>query len=342
MPEQPGPQGAPTSAIGATPPRTMRAAVIDALGPADRLHLADVPLPVRVSDEIVVRVAAAGVNPIDAKTRAGRGTSAAITGFPQVLGLDFSGIVESVPYTGHPLQPGDAVYGMGRFPRGSGSYAEYLTVSSLSVTPKPATLSHIEAAAVPLAALTAWGMVVDLAKAHQGQRVLVHAGAGGVGHFAVQFARFFGAHVTATGSADNADFLRELGADAVIDYRAQRFDEVLSGQDVVIDLIGNVHDDTGTRSLDVLRPGGLLVNAPTGSWPSMAADAAARGIRATGFSVSPDARALAVITRLIEQGQVRPHVQRVFALADAAEAHRVQEAGHVRGKLVLSVDDALA
>lgn len=331
-------QGAPARA---TPSGMMRAAVIDALGPAELLHLAEVARPLRISDEVTVRVAAAAVNPIDAKTRAGRGTSAAITSFPQVLGQDFSGVIEAVPYAGHPLQPGDAVYGMGRFPRGAGSYAEFITVSSMSVTAKPATLSHIEAAAVPLAALTAWGMVVDLAKAHQGQRMLVHAGAGGVGHFAVQFARFFGAHVTATASAGNAEFLRGLGADAVIDYRAERFEEVLSGQDVVIDLIGNVHDDTGSRSLGVLRPGGLLVNAPTGSWPGMAEEAQARGIRATGFSVSPDARTLAAITRLIEQGQVRPHIDRVFGLADAAEAHRVQESGHVRGKLVLSVDDSL-
>lgn len=325
-------------APSASVPATMRAAVIDELGGAELLHLAEVPVPVRVSDEVLVRVVAAAVNPIDVKTRAGRGVAAAIPSFPQVLGYDFAGVIEAVPYASHPLQPGDSVYGMGRFPRGAGSYAEFITVSSMSVAPKPATLTFAESAAVPLAALTAWGMVVEIATAHQGQRMLVHAGAGGVGHFAVQFARFFGAHVTATCSAENADFVRGLGADAVIDYRTERFEDVVSDLDVVIDLIGNVHSDTGIRSLDVLRPGGLLVNAPTGSWPSMAADAAARGIRATGYSVSPDARALAVITRLIEQGQVRPHLDQVFELADAAEAHRVQEAGHVRGKLVLRVD----
>lgn len=339
MTHEPAPHTAPTPT--GSVPTTMRAAVIDELGGPELLHVADVPVPVRISDEVLVRVVAAAVNPIDVKTRAGRGVSAAIPGFPQVLGYDFAGIIEAVPYTSHPLQPGDAVYGMGRFPRGAGSYAEYLTVSSMSVAPKPATLSFAEAAAVPLAALTAWGMVVELAKAHQGQRMLVHAGAGGVGHFAVQFARFFGAHVTATCSADNAEFVRGLGADEVIDYRTQRFEDVVSDVDVVIDLIGNVHADTGIRSLEVLRPGGLLVNAPTGSWPTLAADAAARGIRATGYNVSPDARTLAVITRLIEQGQVRPHVDHVFELADAAEAHRVQEAGHVRGKLVLRVDGSL-
>ncbi|SDT34530.1 NADP-dependent oxidoreductase [Microterricola viridarii] len=320
---------------------TMRAAVIDRLGEADELHLAETARPLRISDEVLVRVVAAGVNPIDVKTRAGRGTSAAIESFPTVLGLDFAGVVEQVPYAAHPLQPGDAVFGMGRYPRGGGSYAEYIAVSSMSVLSKPAALSFAEAAALPVAALTAWGMVVELGKAHQGQRVLVHAGAGGVGHFAVQFARFFGAHVTATGSAGNAEFLRGLGAHEVIDYRSERFEERVRDIDVVIDLIGNVHADTGTRSLDVLRPGGLLVNAPTGSWPSMAADAAARGIRATGYNIAPDARTLGVIGRLIEQGQVRPHIERVFPLAEAAEAHRLQETGHVRGKLVLRVDETL-
>ncbi|MFC6354555.1 NADP-dependent oxidoreductase [Luethyella okanaganae] len=316
---------------------TMRALVIDRTGDPDELHIAEVPRPLLIGDEVLVRVAAAGVNPIDAKTRAGRGVSAAIERFPCVLGNDFSGVVEAVPYSDHPLQPGTAVYGMGRVPRLSGSFAEFVSVSSMSIARKPANLGHVEAAAVPVAALTAWGMVVHLAKAHAGQRMLVHAGSGGVGHFAVQFARFFGAQVVATGSARNADFLRELGAVDVIDYSTQRFEDAVEGMDVVIDLIGNVADDTGTRSLEVLRPGGLLVNAPTGSWPTMAEDAAARGIRATGFNVSPDARTLGIITRIIESGDVRVHVDRVLDLAEGADAHRAIEDGHVRGKLVLRV-----
>lgn len=140
-------------------------------------------------------------------------------------------------------------------PRYSGSYAEYVSVPSVSIARKPSTLSHVEAAGVPLAALTAWGMVVELAKAHEGQRILIHAGSGGVGHFAVQFAAYFGASVIATGSTRNLQWLRELGAAQVIDHTAERFDELLSGVDVVIDLVGNVHDDTGSRSLRVLRPG---------------------------------------------------------------------------------------
>jgi NADPH:quinone reductase-like Zn-dependent oxidoreductase len=318
---------------------TMRALVIDRTGDADELHLADVPRPRRISDEVLVRVVAAGVNPIDVKTRGGRGVSAAITSYPAVLGNDFAGVVEAVPYAAHPLQPGDRVYGMGRVPRTGGSYAEYLSVSSMSLAPMPASLGFVEAAGVPLAALTAWGAVIDVARAHDRQRMLIHAGSGGVGHFAVQFAAYFGAEVTATCSGRNVEFVRSLGARHVIDHGSDRFEDVAGEQDVVIDLIGNVADGTGSRSLEVLRPGGLVVNVPTGSWPTMAEEAAARGLRATGYSVSPDARTLAVITRLIDDGSVRVHVERELPLADGAEAHRMLEDGHVRGKVVLRVAD---
>ncbi len=315
----------------------MRALVIDRTGGPEELHLAEIPVPIRVSDEVLVRVVVAGVNPTDAKTRSGRGVAAAIPGFPVVLGADFAGVVEAVPYTAHPLQPGDRVYGMGRVPRVGGSYAELMAVSSLSVTRMPASLDFARAAAIPLAALTAWGAVVDTARVHDGQRVLVHAGAGGVGHFAVQFANYFGANVTATCSPRNADFVRGLGADRVVDYTTERFEEVAAGQDVVIDLIGNAKDDIGTRSLDALRPGGLIVSVPTGAWPSMAEEAGARGIRSTGYSVAPDARTLSVITRLIDDGALRVHVDRELPLADGAEAHRLLEDGHIRGKVVLRV-----
>jgi len=317
----------------------MRAMTMTRAGGPDVLALADVERPVRVNAELLVRVVAAGVNPIDAKTRGGKGAFGGIRSFPVVLGNDFSGIVEEAPYESHPLQPGTEVYGMGMVPRMPGAYAEYLTVTALSVVRKPANLSHVEAAAVPLAALTAWGMVVETARAHEGQRMLIHAGAGGVGHFAVQFAAYFGAHVIATGSARNASWLRQLGATEVVDYTSERFEEVLEPVDAVIDLIGNVADDTGSRSLRALRPGGIIVNGPTGSWPTMVDEAAAAGVRATGFRVAPDGPTLAIVSRLLESGDVKVFVDRVFPLAEAAEAHRAIETGHTRGKIVLTVAD---
>ena len=318
---------------------TMRAILMNEAGDADVLHCGTADMPITVNSEFLVRVVAAGVNPIDAKTRAGRGVTPAIAAFPAILGNDFSGVVVSSPYEGHPIKVGDEVYGMTGFPRFGGSYADFVAVSSLSIARKPKALSHVEAAGVPLAALTAWGMVVEVAKAHEGQRILIHAGAGGVGHFAVQFARFFGAYVIATGSARNIGWLKELGANETVDYTSERFEEVIDTVDVVIDLIGNVHDDTGSRSISVVRHGGLIVNAPTGSWPTFLDEAAAAGLRATTYKVAADGVNLAVISRLLESGDVRVFVDQVFDMDKAADAHRSLETGHTRGKIVLKVSD---
>lgn len=318
---------------------TMRAVLMEAAGGPEVLECGTAPMPVNVNSEFLVRVVAAGVNPIDAKTRAGRGVTAAIASYPVVLGNDFSGVVVATPYEGHPIKIGDEVYGMTGFPRFGGSYAEYVAVSSLSVARKPKALSHVEAAGVPLAALTAWGMVVEVAKAHEGQRILIHAGAGGVGHFAVQFARFFGAHVIATGSTRNLAWLAELGANETVDYTSERFERVVDAVDVVIDLIGNVHDETGTRSLGVVRHGGLVINAPSGSWPTFIDDATAAGLRATTYKVAADGSNLAVVSRLLESGDVRVFVDQVFEMDAAADAHRALETGHTRGKIVLKVSD---
>jgi len=317
---------------------TMRAVVIESTGEPDVLNVSEIEQPAAANSEFLVKVIAAGVNPIDAKTRGGRGVSSFLD-YPAVLGNDFSGIVVSSPYEGHPIKPGDEVYGMSAVPRYSGSYAEFVTVPAMSLARKPKALSHVEAAAVPLAALTAWGMVVELAKAHEGQRILIHAGAGGVGHFAIQFARFFGAWVIATGSTRNLGWLTELGANEVIDYTTTRFEDVVTEVDVVIDLIGNVHDETGSRSLAVLRPGGLIVNAPSGSFDTLVDEATAAGVRSSHYKVSADGTTLAVISRLLESGDVRVFVDKVFPLEDAADAHRALETGHTRGKIVLTVSD---
>lgn len=323
----------------AVPPATMNAVVFDAPGGPDALRTASLPVPSPVISELLVRVVAAGINPIDAKTRSGAGVSAQLPAYPSTLGFDFSGIVVKSPYEAHPLAPGTPVFGMAAFPRSGGTYAEYAVVPSLSVARKPASLSHVEAAGVPLAALTAWGLVVETAHAHEGQRILIHAGSGGVGHFAVQFAAYFGAHVTATASGRNASWLRELGAAVVIDHTTTRFEEVVAEVDVVIDLVGNAYAQTGSRSLTVLRPGGLYVVVPTGSWPDFADAAGAAGVRATSYKVIPDGGSLATIARLLDSGAVQVYIDRVFDLGDAASAHRMLEEGHTRGKIVLRVSD---
>jgi NADPH:quinone reductase-like Zn-dependent oxidoreductase len=316
---------------------TMRAMTMTEPGSPDVLKMAVIERPTRISSEVLVKVIAAGVNPIDITTRTGTGAFGGALTMPIVLGNDFSGIVVEAAYAAHALQPGMEVYGMGMVPRLSGAYAEYVSVQALSLVHKPSRLSHVEAAAVPLAALTAWGMVVETAKAHEGQRMLIHAGAGGVGHFAVQFAAYFGAHVIATGSTRNLSWLRELGASEVIDHSTTRFEDAAAAVDVVIDLVGNAIDDTSSRSLAVLRPGGLIVSAPDGSWPRMVEEAEVAGVRATGFQVAPDGSTLAIISRLLESGDVKVFVDRVFDLERAADAHRHIEEGHTRGKIVLKV-----
>ncbi|MBP2437160.1 NADP-dependent oxidoreductase [Microbacterium amylolyticum] len=322
---------------GQSIPPTMRAVVFDEPGAASVMRIATVPVPVPVMDEVLIRVTAAGINPIDAKTRAGRGVSAHLSALPGTLGFDVAGVVVKTPYELHPLPVGTRVFGMVAYPRTPGSYAEYAIASTSSLAVIPDSMSDTDAAAVPLAALTAWQAVVDIALAHQGSRILVHAGAGGVGHLAVQFARHMGAHVTATASGANVSWLRELGADVVIDYSTTRFEEVIGTVDIVIDLVGNVTERTGSRSLQVLRQGGLLVQVPTGSWPEYAAEAAEARVRATSMKVIPDGQTLATIGRLLAEGNVRINVSQVFPLADARRAHAVLEEGHTRGKLVLSM-----
>ena len=315
----------------------MRAMVIDGPGAPEALVERELPIPVPAIGEALVRVAAAGVNHIDAKTRAGRGSAALIRQYPAVLGVDFCGTVERPAFDTHPLQPGDAVYGMVAVPRLSGSFAEYLTVPVVAIARAPRSLTPVQAAAVPCAALTAWGCIVTVGAVQPGQRVLVHAAAGGVGHLAVQLAKRAGAHVVATASARNADWVRSLGADEVVDYRTTRFEEATGDIDLVVDLIGNVHDDTGTRSLRAMRPGGLLINVPSGSWPEFRADAAAAGMRATDIKALSDTATLTAIAELIDAGELAVHVDREFPLGEAAEAHRLLEEGHTRGKIVLRV-----
>ena len=316
----------------------MRAVLVQEFGPTDTVEIGEIESPLKLGTEVLVDVHAAGMNPIDYKTVIGKGAAKAVEPLlPWIPGGDVAGIIAEGPYEAHDLQPGDAVYGAVNHWRTRGSYAEQAVVPSLALAPKPESLSFEKAAAVPCAALTAWDAVVRVAKARAGQRILIHAGAGGVGHFAVQFAKYFGAQVATTVSTRNVDFVRSLGADEVIDYTQQRFEDALQKVDVVVDLIGNVSDDTGTRSLDVLKHGGLYLNVPTGSWSDYASVAAERGLRASSVKVESDGSNLGIIGRLIDAGDVRVEVQKAYPLAQVRDAFAELQRGHVRGKLVLKV-----
>ncbi|GAA3713100.1 NADP-dependent oxidoreductase [Streptomyces tremellae] len=317
----------------------MRAVVQDALGGPEVLHPGRVAKPSPLPTEIQVEVHAAGVNPVDWKSRADGGVAGLLGEPPFVLGWDVSGVVSEVGFGVHTLKVGDEVYGMPWFPRPAGAYAEYVTAPSRHFALKPRSIDHDRAAAVPLAALTAWQILVDTAHVEKGQRVLVHAAAGGVGHFAVQIAKHLGAYVIGTASAAKHDWLRALGADEVVDYTSVRFEDAVSDVDAVIDLVGDEVDATSTRSLATLRRGGILVAVPSGASPDLAERAAARGVRANAFLVEPDGPALARIAELIDLGAIRVEVADVLPLDSAAEAHRRGEQGRTQGKIVLHVRD---
>lgn len=306
----------------------MRAVVVEQWGGPENLVEREMERPEPGPGEVLVRVHAAGVNPVDWKTRAG---GALIEWGPvPAVGWDVSGTVEAVGPGVGIFRPGDEVFGMPLFPRQAGGYAEYVVAPARHLAPKPASLTHLEAAALPLAALTAWQALVDAADVRPGERVLVHAAAGGVGHLAVQIAKARGAHVIGTASAGKHDLVRELGADEVIDYRETRFEDVVSDMDVVLDGIGG---ETAERSLKVLRDGGRLITLPGPDDVPAARD----GVRAAWVLVEPDHLGLREIAALVDQGRLRPVVDLVVPLAEASKAHAIGEQGRTTGKIVLSV-----
>jgi NADPH:quinone reductase-like Zn-dependent oxidoreductase len=253
---------------------------------------------------------------------------------PWVPGWDVSGVVASVPAGENRFQVGDEVFGMPHLPRPAGAYAEYVTAPARHFARKPANVDHAHAAAVPLAALTAWQVLTEAARVKPGDRVLVHAAAGGFGHIAVQVAKSLGVWVIGTASAGKHDLLRELGADELVDYRTRDFGE-LDAVDVVVDPVGGEYEE---RSMRVLRPGGVYVGLTDPSrLPALRAMAEPLGVRAATVSVVPDHAALEHIAGLVERGELRPVVADTFPLEDAAKAHEVGEANRTTGKLVLTL-----
>jgi|SRR5690348_13715428 len=306
----------------------MKAVRIHRFGGPEVMQLEELPVPQFAGDEILLRVRAASVNPVDFKTRQGRFPPVGREQLPVTLGRDVSGVVEGVGSRVRGIKHGDEIYAMLGPDRGA--FAEYALVKMGEGARKPARLSHLEAATVPLAALTAWQGLLDHGLLAEGQRVLIHGGAGGVGHFAIQFAKVKGATVYTTVSERDLDFARELGADRAIDYGKERFEEIARDMDMVFDLVGG---ETQDRSWSVLKPGGILVS--TLGQPS-AEKAATRKVRAVGYMAQPNAAQLAEIGRLIDDQAVRPVIAETFPLSAAREAEERQEHGHVHGKIAVS------
>ncbi len=309
---------------------TMKAVVIHSYGGREVLVSEKVPVPEITDDEVLIKVHAAGVNPVDWKVRAGYLKEMIPYQFPLILGWDVSGTVVKKGSNVTRLSVDDEVYALADISR-NGAYAEFIAVKTDGVALKPNSLDHVHAASVPLAALTAWQSIFSAADLSEGQKILIHAAAGGVGSFAVQLAKWKGAHILGTASARNKEFLLGLGVNEVIDYTVTSFEDVAEDVDVVLDAMGG---EVQERSWKTLRSGGILVSI---LGPPEEKRAAEFGVRGAGVFVQPDAQQLTEIAELIDNGHVKPEVTEILPMAEVAKAHEMSETEHVRGKIVLKV-----
>lgn len=313
----------------------MKAITISQFGEPEVLQQVDLPVPEIKDDEVLIQVKAISINPVDIKTRLGKGMSGRLKGIePLILGWDISGVVSAVGAAVSAFKPGDAVFGMVNFPGHGKAYAEYVAAPAAQLALKPHNISHEEAAAATLAALTAWQALVKHAKLQAGSKVLIHAAAGGVGHFAVQIARLLGAHVTGTSSAANRDFVLGLGADEHIDYQIQAFEQVAKDMDFVLDAIGG---DMIDRSLEVIKPGGTLISIPSGLHESVTEKAKAKGIKGYFILVASDGEDMQQLAALLADGRLKAHVSKVFAFEEMAAAHEQIATGRTVGKVAIKV-----
>lgn len=311
----------------------MMAARIHKFGTSDVLIYEKAPKPEPKIDEVLIRVHAAGVNPLDWKIRSGTHPLSCHMKFPGIIGWDTSGVVEAVGPEVKNFKVGDAVYGRTGDYTGNGAYAEYQAVKENEISLKPTSISHIEAASLPLVALTTWQSLIDTAKLTAGQRILIHAAAGGCGSFAVQLAKAKGAYVIGTASSRNQQFLHRLAVDEFIDYNLMRFEDTVKDVDVIYDLIGG---ETQKRSWQVLKEGGILVSvvrpAPD---EKLISQYKVRGVLVV---MQPNGKQLEEIAELVDNGKIKPIVSTTFPLKEAAKAHELIQTGHVRGKVVLEIN----
>src|SRR5437899_5522183 len=315
--------------------QTMKAIRIHNYGGPEVLQYEEAPRPKPQAGEVLIRVHAAGVNPIDWKVREGYMKDFWPHKFPLILGWDLSGVVEELgpdPAAAGRLKIGDEVYSIPD-PTRDGAYADYIVVRESELALKPNSLHHVRAAAVPLAALTAWQSLFDTAQLQPGQRVLIHAGSGGVGHLAVQLAKWKGAYVFATASTKNQDLLRKLGVDEPIDYTQQRFEEIARKIDIVLDTLC---DETQERAWSVWKKGGDLVSLVQ---PPLEEKAKEFGVRAALLGARPSGEQLSEIAKIIDSVKLAPIIDRILPLSEARRAHELSQSGHTRGTIALRVNN---
>ena len=311
----------------------MKAIILKDFGGTDQLQMTELPVPGINEGEVLVEVKAISINPVDAKTRAGKGAASHYKDAdPKILGWDIAGVVKETK--SDLFQVGDEVFGMVNFPGQGKAYAEYVAAPADQLAMKPEGVSFEDAAATTLAALTAWQAFADHGRLRPGQRVLIQAAAGGVGHFAVQFAKHIGAYVVGTASAENKEFVLGLGADVHIDYKTDRFEELIKDIDFVLDTIGGEIID---RSLKVMKKGGTIISINSGANEQVAEKAKAKGIFGGKMLVQSSGEDMQHLGSLLEEGALKPTVSMVFPLEKIAEAHAQVETGKTRGKIVVTI-----
>ncbi len=308
----------------------MKAVRIHEFGGPEVLKLEETPRPKPAADEVLIKVYATSVNPVDWKIRKGARKERFPSDLPLTLGWDVSGVIEETGNAVKNFKKGDEVYGRPD-PTRNGTYAEYVVVKADQISPKPKSIGHEAAAAVPLAGLTAWQGLFDHGKLQAGQKVLIHGASGGVGSFAVQFAKWKGAYVIGTTSEKNIGLVKKIGADEVIDYKKEKFEEKLKDIDLVFDTIGG---ETQKRSLLVLKKGGRLITTVK---PEYEKEAKEKEIDIKGYIAQSYPNELNQIAQLIDQGKIKPVISKILPLDKAAEAQQISEQGHVTGKIVLQV-----
>jgi NADPH:quinone reductase-like Zn-dependent oxidoreductase len=308
----------------------MKAVCIYSYGGPDVLVYEDAPCPHPGDGEVLVKVHAAGINPVDWKIREGHLREMLHHTLPLILGWDVSGVVEALGTNITRIKLGDEVFSRPDISR-DGAYAEFIVIRESELALKPKSIDHIHAAALPLAGLTAWQTLFDAGGLAAGQRVLIHAAAGGVGTFAVQLAKWKEACVIGTASEHNHDFLRKLGVDQVVDYERERFEDVVQPVDIVLDTMGG---EIQERSWKVLKRGGILISVVS---PPSAETASALGVRQAFVFIRPDATQLAQLAKLADADKIKAIVETILPLSDATRGQELSQRGHTRGKIVLRV-----
>jgi NADPH:quinone reductase-like Zn-dependent oxidoreductase len=312
----------------------MKAIVLKDFGSVDNFQIKELPMPGIKDDEVLVEVKAISINPVDVKTRSGKGLAAKLKEFnPVILGWDIAGVVADIGSSVTNFKKGDEVFGMVNFPGYGKAYAEFVAVPAAHLAIKPENSSFEAAAAATLAALTAW-QAIEALKIKAGDRFLVHAAAGGVGHFAVQIGKYLGAYLIGTASAHNKNFLISLGTDEFVDYKAQPLDEVISNVDKVLDAIGGENIDL---SLKLMKPGGAILSLPSGKNEDVQEKATARGMTGIRMLVQSSGEGEQIIAELITKGVIKPHVSKIFSFEQMKEAHLQVESGKTVGKIIIKV-----